>query len=207
MKRVERIGDWVFRHRDILPVPFVLLALVGLLFYHPEYFYSNKPVRYIFYALGIISIVKGELLRVWANGHAGFITHSRSRTIRAKALVTTGPYAVIRNPLYAGNFLIGLGFSFLTLTWWLIILYVAFFSIEYGLIILAEERFLKDTFPEEFEKYSSSVPRIIPRLGKLKFVDSGSFHFEYLYPERWTILNIIIAGIAIVVVHIIRNMH
>lgn len=204
MNGFERFGDWVFRHRDVIPIPFVIVALIALVFYQPEYFYLNKALRYLFYAIGILSVIKGEFLRIWANGHAGFITHSRSRTLRAKALVTTGPYAVIRNPLYAGNFLIGLGFSLLTLTWWLIILYVVFFTIEYGFIILAEEKYLRSTFPEEFEKYYASVPRIIPRISKIKSIDLGSFNFHFLYPERWTIVNIILAAIAIFLIHYLR---
>ncbi len=206
MTATERIGEWVFRHRDVIPIPFIILALAGLVFYRPEYFYLNKSLRYLFYAIGIITIVKGELLRIWANGHAGFILHSRSKTIRAKSLVTTGPYAIIRNPLYAGNFLIGFGFALLTLTWWIIILYVVFFTIEYGLIIIAEERFLRETFPEEFERYSRSVPRIIPAVKSIKGIDLGSFSIKYLYPERWTLINIVIAGIAIVLVNYLRGL-
>lgn len=205
MKTVEKIGNWVFRHRGILPVPFVIVALIGLIFYKPDFFYEHNALRYIFYTIGLISIIKGELLRIWANGHAGFVLHSRSRTLRAKALVTTGPYAVIRNPLYAGNFLIGLGFCFLTLTWWIIILYVIFFTLEYGLIILAEERFLSEKFPEEFAEYYQRVPRIIPRISELNKIDIGGFNLAYLYPERWTILNIVLAGIAILAVHLTRS--
>lgn len=205
MNRIEKFGDWVFRHRDVIPIPFVIVALITLIFYQPEYFYLNKSLRYLFYALGIVSVIKGEFLRIWANGHAGFVVHSRSKTLRAKALVTTGPYAIIRNPLYAGNFLIGLGFTLLTLAWWLILLYVIFFTIEYGFIILAEERFLRESFLEEFESYYNSVPRVIPGLSGLKAIDFGSFRFDYLYPERWTLINIILAGIAIVVVNYLRG--
>lgn len=206
MRRIEKIGDWVFRHRDVIPVPFVVLALIALVFYNPPYVYHHNWLRYLFYALGFISILKGEFIRIWANGHAGFVTHSRSKTLRAKALVTTGPYAIIRNPLYAGNFLIGLGFCFLTVTWWLIVLYIIFFTIEYGLIILAEERFLRESFPEEFEKYYNTVPRIIPDIKRLKSIDFGSFHLEYLYPERWTLLNILLAGITIIVLQVLKKM-
>ncbi len=205
MTWMEKIGDWVFRHRDVIPIPFIILALIGLVFYRPEYFYLNKSIRYLFYVIGIIAVIKGELLRIWANGHAGFVLHSRSKTIRAKSLVITGPYAIIRNPLYAGNFLIGFGFSLLTLTWWLIILYVVFFTIEYGLIIIAEERFLREAFPEEFEKYYNSVPRVIPKLSSIRSMDLGSFRFDYLYPERWTLINIILAGIALAVVNYLRG--
>jgi protein-S-isoprenylcysteine O-methyltransferase Ste14 len=49
---------------------------------------------------GIVLIIAGVLLRTWAAGtiHKG------------TGLTTTGPYGIIRNPLYVGSFLMMIGF-------------------------------------------------------------------------------------------------
>ena len=43
----------------------------------------------------------GELIRLWGVHHIGAI--SRTRSQRLGPLVATGPFALIRNPLYVGN--------------------------------------------------------------------------------------------------------
>ncbi|HEY4716600.1 MAG TPA: isoprenylcysteine carboxylmethyltransferase family protein [bacterium] len=205
MKTIDQLGEWVFKNRDILPVPFIIIAVAGLTSYKPNFVYTNNAIKYSIYFLGFFFVIKGELIRIWAVGHAGFITHSRSKKLRAEDLVTTGPYEIVRNPIYLGNFLLGLGFVFLTLTWWLVILYILFFSFEYGLIIRAEERFLREKFSIRFEDYAKSVPRIIPSLSRFSFKNLGGFHLNYLYPERWTILNCILAGIVLLLLNMFRK--
>ena len=50
-------------------------------------------------ALGLPLAAAGLLLRAWAAGHLA----------KNQRLATSGPYAYVRNPLYLGSFLIGLG--------------------------------------------------------------------------------------------------
>ena len=91
----EKIGRLFFRARSFTPVPFILLIV---LFAHP----TRVSV-----AGGLCLMVLGELIRIWGVGYAGFIT--RTRNVGADVLVTDGPFALIRNPLYAGNFFLSLG--------------------------------------------------------------------------------------------------
>ena len=86
----SRIGPVFFRLRSLTPIPFILILI---------FFSQPTPLPIV---LGSLLIVLGEWLRIWAVGYAGGST--RTRTLgAARDLVTTGPYAHVRNPLYLGN--------------------------------------------------------------------------------------------------------
>ncbi|MDP6934739.1 MAG: methyltransferase [Myxococcota bacterium] len=54
--------------------------------------------------VGVALLAAGELLRITAVRHIG--ARSRTRQSQVGPLVTTGPYAYSRNPLYVGNLLL-----------------------------------------------------------------------------------------------------
>lgn len=110
--------------------------------------------------LGGLLLIAGQAMRTWAVKHAGKTT--RSRSLKANVLTTTGPYAVVRNPIYGGNFMLGLGFLMLTEALVLVPVFLVAFSTVYGLIIRAEEEFLAVRFGAAYETYRRAVPRFLP---------------------------------------------
>ena len=61
---------------------------------------------------GLALIALGEAVRLWAASHIGRI--SRTREAGVGALVTSGPYRFVRNPLYVGNTMMAAGFGALS---------------------------------------------------------------------------------------------
>ena len=119
--------------------------------------------------LGIPIAILGELLRMWAVGYSGVTT--RGDYVEAPKLVTAGPYAYVRNPLYVGNFITALGFALaftggnaLALRLLLVLGSLVWMLVVYGIIVPHEERFLHATFGDAFARYCERVPRIVPRI-------------------------------------------
>jgi protein-S-isoprenylcysteine O-methyltransferase Ste14 len=151
------LQEFLFKNRGLLlSLPAGLLALFG----RP----SAQSI-----AAGLPLAFAGELLRCWAVGYSGVTT--RNDAVTAPKLVTAGPYAHVRNPLYLGNFITAAGFA------------IAFTGKNssaarallvggslgamlalYAAIVAHEEEFLREQFGDEFERYCERVPRMIPQL-------------------------------------------
>lgn len=152
----EELQAFVFKNRGaLLAAPAALLAAFG------------KPSAGSI-ALGLPLALAGELLRCWAVGYSGVTT--RGDVVEAPELITAGPYAYVRNPLYVGNFITAAGFA-IAFTgknsragrWALIASALGSMAAVYATIVPHEEGFLRETFGEEFDKYCERVPRLIPQ--------------------------------------------
>lgn len=78
-------------------------------------------------------------------------------------VVTTGVFAISRNPLYlgAGMFLLGIALTF-NLPWSVVTLIVSMALCSY-VLILPEEQYLAGKFGSEYEMYAASVNRWLGR--------------------------------------------
>lgn len=140
-----------YRYRSFTPVPFVLALW---------YFADPSPISFL---TGVAVVTAGEILRLWSLFHIGSKTRSTCR-IRADHLITTGPFAYIRNPLYFGNGLICCGAVIASGTYWLLLVLPALFFFWCRYIIPGEEAFLSGAFGEDFRHYRAAVRRFVPRL-------------------------------------------
>jgi len=151
-----RWREWCFKNRGtLLALPAISLTVLG------------KPSR-LGIVLGVPLALAGEAVRCWAVGYSGVTT--RGDTVTAPQLVTAGPYAYVRNPLYAGNFLTALGFT-LAFTGALSPARRAALAAAglgsmlavYAAIVPLEEAYLRATFGAPFDDYVARVPRLLPR--------------------------------------------
>jgi len=81
-----------------------------------------------------------------------------------RALVVTGLYNYVRNPMYVGVEIMLIA-HFLWFGFWSLLAYAAFFFLAFHtFILLYEEPTLKKKFGAAYEDYLKRVPRWIPRL-------------------------------------------
>jgi protein-S-isoprenylcysteine O-methyltransferase Ste14 len=103
--------------------------------------------------LGCMLIFVGLAVRSWS---AGVLRKTRE-------LTTTGPYALIRNPLYVGSFLIMSGFCALIDDAENIFFVLGPVAAIYFLQVLHEERMLSKLYQSRWVEYIRMVPRFLPR--------------------------------------------
>jgi protein-S-isoprenylcysteine O-methyltransferase Ste14 len=144
--------EYLFKYRGYLPV---LFFIAGVLWASP---------RTDLVIFGAILMAFGELIRFIAVSYLGSTT--RSGQIASDELVTNGPYAYLRNPIYLGNIFIYMGASILSGAWlpYLLYLVIIFFAIIYHLFIRYEESALSSRYSAKYEDYKNYVPSIFPRL-------------------------------------------
>lgn len=148
-------GFKLFQKRNHLFIP---LILIGLLLSRPLPRGFELPIL----SAASLGILLGIALRLWSVGYLDR-RHSGSIYFSADRLVTAGPYAYCRNPIYFANLLealalILIAYSPLLFLGWLAMLIV------YWQIILTEEAFLKERFGKDFDDYAAQVPRLLPSL-------------------------------------------
>ena len=122
------IRQFFFKSRSYTPIPIVCLII----------YFSEQSTTYLIF--GVLLISFGELIRINAVRYAGGAT--RTRSVGAPFLCTSGPYSYTRNPLYCGNVIIYLGFVFFSggiFMWEISILTILFFVFQYYHIISLEE--------------------------------------------------------------------
>jgi protein-S-isoprenylcysteine O-methyltransferase Ste14 len=132
-------ADFVQRLR--VPAGFLLLITFAVL--------SRPSLNSL--AIGLPIAVLGLLLRGWAAGHLA----------KNQKLAMSGPYARMRNPLYAGTLTTALGIVIAARDLWLAALFAIVFLLVYLPAIELEEQHLRVLF-QEYAAYAARIHRFLP---------------------------------------------
>lgn len=137
-ERVRRTITW-------WRVPLMAIGVLGLMgFLHSKQaFWIGAPVALL-----------GELIQMWAGSHL----HKDER------LTISGPYSHVRNPMYIGRFVLGLGFFIMTWNPYMIAAYVVLFAAYAHTRVLREESRLKEIFAPRYQEWCDETNRWLPSL-------------------------------------------
>ena len=160
------MGAVLFQNRGWLPVPFLLVPLLA-----PGGMMPRTTL------IAAVLMVVGEAWRLWGVATAGTVTRRRSRNVQK--LVTHGPFAWSRNPLYNGNFLIWMGMITLSGVLWFLPVAALLFAVEYYYIVRYEEGVLESIFGTEYLGYKSRTSRWFPSS------PAGGNGGELFWGEAW----------------------
>lgn len=113
--------------------------------------------------IGAALTVAGLLFSVWARVHLGRNWSGIVTVKQDHELITSGPYAIVRHPIYTGLLLAFIGSAIargewrgvvaVAITWW------AFYA-----KMRREERFMCEQFGDAYQGYCERVPALVPFL-------------------------------------------
>lgn len=80
------------------------------------------------------------------------------------ALITYGPFSVVRNPLYCFSLMGITGIALASMRLSVMIIAPVMIATIYYYLVRREEGFLRESFGAEYDAYTANVPRFIPAL-------------------------------------------
>jgi protein-S-isoprenylcysteine O-methyltransferase Ste14 len=148
----------------------VVLQMIAYALLWQGHFWLFRPPTWRI-ALGVSFLIAASLLS-WTSVRA------LGRQWRVDAglnsdhqLVRSGPYAIVRHPIYTSMLCILLGTGLLVTSWLLFGIALIVFLAGAGIRMQVENKLLADRFGSEFASYKRSVPAVIPGLPK-RFLQS-----------------------------------
>jgi len=114
------------------------------------------------FAVAALFCVANAAIRTWGTAYLNpeVMVDAQLHTSR---VVADGPYRYVRNPLYFGNVLLGIGFGFMASRVGFFVLAVGMLIFNYRLI-LREEAAIEASQGERYRAYCAAVPRLLPAL-------------------------------------------
>jgi protein-S-isoprenylcysteine O-methyltransferase Ste14 len=135
----------------------ILRQGIGLLLVAVCAHYARPDIGTV--SAGLILAALGQVFRIYA---AGYI-------FKNKQLASTGPYALVRHPLYLGNFMILIGFAVACANPYVAAGVVIFFLVWYPAAIAYEDSKLENIFGDEWREWSKNIRAILP--GRVRWSD------------------------------------
>jgi protein-S-isoprenylcysteine O-methyltransferase Ste14 len=143
-----------------------LLAAVPVIF-SIFCFWGEYENYLVVWPLGLFLFGLGWALRMWSQKYLGY-------RLRIKRNITTsGPYGLVRNPIYIGNTLVILGAVVMSEVLWMVPVTLLWCGMVYSLVVRYEEQQLAIKYGQEYRDYLAAVRRWLPRLTS----PSGKAHF------------------------------
>ena len=139
-------------------------AAIGVAFFGPVYlaqpWYSEGEI--VRAVLPIVLALGGFALFDAAGRELGRNWSIVARVREDHVLVMTGPFALVRNPIYLAMMLMMIAAGIALGHWVQLTVAVPLFVLATALRVAREERLLREQFGETFEDYTSRVKRLIP---------------------------------------------
>jgi protein-S-isoprenylcysteine O-methyltransferase Ste14 len=127
----------------------------AVFFAHPLF----TPTLILGWAGALLTAI-GIGFAIWARVNLGRNWSSRPAMKEHHELVTTGPYAYVRHPIYSGILLSALGTAIISSIFGVAMFIVI--SITFALRMNKEEKIMLELFPEQYPEYQKHTKRLMP---------------------------------------------
>ena len=154
MKRGRVAWSRELRIRALIAVAAILLIRFGAFRDHGL---NTDPWRA---GLGLVLFAVGLGFAIWARVHIGRNWGTPMTQKDDPELVTSGPYHLVRHPIYSGILVAGVGTA-MALSWiWLVAVVLAGAYFVYSATV--EERYMTEQFPNSYPVYRRSTKMLVP---------------------------------------------
>ena len=120
---------------------------------------TSSSYRLVF-ALGTVVLVLAACIPTWGTSYLQAEV-MRDARVHTERLLADGPYRYVRNPLYFGNILLGLGLMASRIGFLILSIGLTVFVLR---LILREESELQRGQGDLYRRYCAAVPRLLPSL-------------------------------------------
>jgi protein-S-isoprenylcysteine O-methyltransferase Ste14 len=154
MRRGRVLWPRALRIGAVIVVVALVLIRLGVFRDHSL---NTDPLRA---GLGLVDFAFGLGFAIWARVHIGDNWGTPMTQKEEPELVTSGPYQLVRHPIYSGILFAGVGTA-VALSWpWLIAVALAGMYFLYSATV--EERYLTEQFPDAYPTYKRSTKMLVP---------------------------------------------
>lgn len=154
MKRGRVSWSHEGRIRVVIIVLAIVLVRLGVLRGHRV---TTDPWRE---AIGLVLFAVGLGFAIWARVHIGRNWGTPMTQKDEPELVTSGPYRLVRHPIYSGIIVAGIGTAAALSWFWLAPVGLAGVYFLYSATV--EERYLAEQFPDSYPAYERSTKMLVP---------------------------------------------
>ena len=125
---------------------------------------GNGPISIMTGLLAICAAVSSVWLITMAVKTLGKEWSLTARLVEGHQLATSGPYSLVRHPIYSGMLGMLLATGLAVSHWAALLVALILFLIGTTIRVRSEEKLLREAFGEQFETYARSVRAIVPGL-------------------------------------------
>ncbi|MBL8063583.1 MAG: isoprenylcysteine carboxylmethyltransferase family protein [Anaerolineales bacterium] len=159
----------LLRLRQIFGIPFYIGVLIWT--FAPKYMeWSTIPfpgwIRWAGFVMGMLAIFVNGWSHKTLSQKLGEDFDPALRLLKVPALVTEGPYARVRHPIYIAFLLMQIAVLLLTSNWFIGFCGIAIIVSVIAIRVPEEEKMLIEQFGDEYRTYMKWTRRFLPRFSR-----------------------------------------
>jgi protein-S-isoprenylcysteine O-methyltransferase Ste14 len=174
------MAELIIRYRSCV-------GILGLLFI--LYLSTPNPKSV---TIGFFFIIIGMFFRGWTSGYIN----------KNNELATKGPFSLTRNPLYFGNFILGLGIAIAGNNIYSYTIFFCYYLMFFPFLMVIEHKRLKKKFGKEYEDWAKNSNSFFP---KIKRLDNLGFNISYyMRNKEYRVLYFSLFVIGVFILKVLR---
>ncbi len=158
---MKNITEIIIKHRSFVGI----LGLIAILYL------SEPGPQSVF--IGFFFIIAGMFFRGWSSGYINK---------EGGDLATQGPFALTRNPLYFGNFILGVGIAIAGNNIYCYAIFLVYYLLFFPFLMVIEHKRMKKKFGKQYEEWAKNSYSFFPL--KIKKFDKQGFNISFYMKNR-----------------------